>query len=127
MQKANETSFAEGGWFKTGDIVRQEPDGRFFIQGRESQDIIKTFGFKVSALEVEREMLSHQSISSAAAVGSLCTTVIPNPLPANFEIPSFKDVVSKYVVLTSLTSQLSPYLKVQNNVKLLRKNEGGNF
>jgi malonyl-CoA/methylmalonyl-CoA synthetase len=61
----------KGAWFKTGDVaVRKEVEGAgkseqewakgplFFIQGRKSADIIKTGGEKVSALEVEREMLS---------------------------------------------------------------------
>jgi malonyl-CoA/methylmalonyl-CoA synthetase len=60
----------KGKWFKTGDIaVRREVEGAggrqewakgpmYFIQGRKSADIIKTGGEKVSALEVEREMLS---------------------------------------------------------------------
>jgi malonyl-CoA/methylmalonyl-CoA synthetase len=61
----------KGPWFKTGDVaIRKEVEGAgksgqewasgplFFIQGRKSADIIKTGGEKVSALEVEREMLS---------------------------------------------------------------------
>jgi malonyl-CoA/methylmalonyl-CoA synthetase len=60
----------KGKWFKTGDIaVRRTIEGTgghqawasgpmYFIQGRKSADIIKTGGEKVSALEVEREMLS---------------------------------------------------------------------
>lgn len=60
----------KGKWFKTGDIaVRRMIDGAggrqkwatgpaYFIQGRQSADIIKTGGEKVSALEVEREMLA---------------------------------------------------------------------
>ena len=60
-----------GSWFKTGDIsIRRAVDGTglsdqswakgpvYFIQGRKSADIIKTGGEKVSALEIEREMLS---------------------------------------------------------------------
>ena len=61
----------KGRWFKTGDIaVRRAVEGAgkssqdwakgpmYFIQGRKSADIIKTGGEKVSALEIEREMLS---------------------------------------------------------------------
>lgn len=58
----------EGGgrkWFKTGDIaVRRVVPGleakgpAYFILGRKSTDIIKTGGEKVSALEVERELLA---------------------------------------------------------------------
>ena len=41
----------------------------YFIQGRKSVDIIKSGGEKVSALEVERELLSLPQISEAAVVG----------------------------------------------------------
>ena len=60
-----------GKWFKTGDIAtRRKVDGAgqsgqnwakgpmYFIRGRKSTDIIKSGGEKVSALEIERELLS---------------------------------------------------------------------
>jgi malonyl-CoA/methylmalonyl-CoA synthetase len=41
----------------------------YFIHGRKSADIIKTGGEKVSALEIEREMLSLPQIDEVAVVG----------------------------------------------------------
>lgn len=71
----------KGRWFKTGDIaVRRNVEGAgqsdqewakgslYFIRGRKSADIIKSGGEKVSALEVERELLSLPQISEAAVV-----------------------------------------------------------
>ncbi|KAF2665146.1 acetyl-CoA synthetase-like protein [Microthyrium microscopicum] len=70
-----------GRWFKTGDVaVRRPVEGvsssqdwakgpMYFIQGRKSADILKTGGEKVSALEVEREMLSLPEVSECAVVG----------------------------------------------------------
>ncbi|KAF2260440.1 acetyl-CoA synthetase-like protein [Lojkania enalia] len=71
-----------GRWFKTGDVaVRRFIEGvgksgqswthgpMYFIQGRKSADIIKTGGEKVSALEIEREMLSLPYVSEVAVVG----------------------------------------------------------
>ena len=59
------------GWFKTGDIAYQSwlHHGYFFIQGRNSVDIFKTGGYKISALEVERELLALDSIKECAVVG----------------------------------------------------------
>lgn len=37
-------------------------DGRYWIRGRTSVDILKSGGYKVSALEVERHLLAHPSI-----------------------------------------------------------------
>ena len=69
-------------WFKTGDVaMRCEVAGAgqgdqawakgpmYFIKGRKSVDIIKTGGEKVSALEVERELLSLPQVSETAVVG----------------------------------------------------------
>jgi malonyl-CoA/methylmalonyl-CoA synthetase len=41
----------------------------YFILGRKSADIIKTGGEKVSALEIEREMLSLPQVDEVAVVG----------------------------------------------------------
>lgn len=78
--KATAGEFVEGQdgggtWFKTGDVAcRKTVEGAgqsgqewakgpmYFIRGRASVDIIKTGGEKVSALEVERELLSLYAI-----------------------------------------------------------------
>ncbi|KAL2438976.1 CoA ligase [Exophiala dermatitidis] len=79
---ANGNSTGNGKWFKTGDIaIRQHVPGTgqsdqawakgpmYFIRGRQSVDIIKTGGEKVSALEIERELLSLPQVAEAAVVG----------------------------------------------------------
>lgn len=67
-----------GPWFRTGDVATRwvvEGAGQgtsgtwaqgpmYFIRGRKSVDIIKTGGEKVSALEVERELLSLYGLTS---------------------------------------------------------------
>ncbi|RFU30886.1 hypothetical protein B7463_g5461, partial [Scytalidium lignicola] len=85
-EKATREEFVEGDdgkgrWFKTGDIAvrrfvpcaghsEQEwaRGPMYFIRGRKSADIIKTGGEKVSALEVERELLSLPQVAEAAVV-----------------------------------------------------------
>jgi len=57
------------GWFCTGDIVLVNADGNYKIVGRNSVDIIKTGGFKVSALEIEEVLLTHDLVSECAVVG----------------------------------------------------------
>ncbi|MDA1278275.1 MAG: acyl-CoA synthetase [Verrucomicrobia bacterium] len=55
-------------WFRTGDMAMRE-DGYFRIMGRLSIDIIKSGGYKLSALEIEAALLDHPSISECAVVG----------------------------------------------------------
>jgi acyl-CoA synthetase (AMP-forming)/AMP-acid ligase II len=68
---ATKKEFTEDGFFKTGDIAVSSSfhDGAFFIQGRASVDIIKSGGYKISALDVERELLSLDVIDETAVVG----------------------------------------------------------
>ena len=56
------------GWFLTGDIAVFE-EGSYRILGRDNVDIIKTGGFKVSALEIEDVLLTHPLILECAVFG----------------------------------------------------------
>lgn len=64
---ATADSFQDG-WFKTGDIATIE-DGYYRIMGRSSVDIIKSGGYKLSALEIEAVLLDHPDILECAVVG----------------------------------------------------------
>ena len=55
-------------WFRTGDIAVRET-GYYRIMGRQSVDIIKSGGYKLSALEIEAACLDHPAIREAAVVG----------------------------------------------------------
>ncbi|HEX8317218.1 acyl-CoA synthetase [Longimicrobium sp.] len=56
------------GWFRTGDVAVVE-DGYYRLLGRRSVDIIKTGGYKVSALEIEEVLRTHPAIAECAVVG----------------------------------------------------------
>lgn len=56
------------GWFRTGDVAVVE-DGYYRILGRRSVDIIKTGGYKVSALEIEEVLRTHPDVAECAVVG----------------------------------------------------------
>jgi malonyl-CoA/methylmalonyl-CoA synthetase len=66
--EATAETFTSDGWFKTGDIAIVE-DGYYRIMGRNSVDIIKSGGYKISALEIEEVLRTHDSIDGCAVVG----------------------------------------------------------
>jgi len=66
--EATADAFTEDGWFKTGDVAICE-DNIYRILGRNSVDIIKTGGYKVSALEIEASLRDHNAIDECAVVG----------------------------------------------------------
>jgi len=65
---ATSASFTPDGWFRTGDIAVRER-GYYRLLGRASVDILKTGGFKVSALEIEETLREHPSIAEVSVVG----------------------------------------------------------
>ena len=66
-ERATRESFKDG-WFRTGDIAVIE-DGYYRLLGRSSVDIVKSGGYKISALEIEDVLLTHEEIREAAVIG----------------------------------------------------------
>ncbi|KDD76064.1 AMP-binding enzyme [Helicosporidium sp. ATCC 50920] len=66
--QATADSFDDRGFFKTGDTVTLR-DGWFSIAGRTSVDIVKSGGFKISALDVENALLEHPHVRECAVFG----------------------------------------------------------
>ena len=66
--QATKDTFTTDGWFKTGDIAVLD-DGYYRILGRSSVDIIKSGGYKISALEIEEVLRTHPDIKDCAVVG----------------------------------------------------------
>jgi malonyl-CoA/methylmalonyl-CoA synthetase len=62
-----ERAFANG-WFLTGDVAVRER-GAFRLLGRASVDILKSGGYKLSALEIEEALRLHPAIRDVAVVG----------------------------------------------------------
>jgi malonyl-CoA/methylmalonyl-CoA synthetase len=66
--QATRDTFSPDGWFKTGDIAVWQNDS-YKILGRNSVDIIKSGGYKISALEIEEVLRSHPQIKDCGVVG----------------------------------------------------------
>jgi len=64
--KATEAAFA-GGWFHSGDLAVQYPDGYVKIKDR-SKDIIISGGENISSIEVEDVLYRHPAVLAAAVV-----------------------------------------------------------
>lgn len=56
------------GWVHTGDILKQDEDGYYYLMDRK-KDMIKTGGENVYAQEVEHVLMEHPSIKTCAVVG----------------------------------------------------------
>jgi len=65
---ATRDAFTDG-WFRTGDVAERSPDGYVRLLGRTSVDILKSGGYKLSALEIEEHLREHEAIAEVAVVG----------------------------------------------------------
>jgi long-chain acyl-CoA synthetase len=60
------------GWFRTGDLARQDTDGYFFIVDRKKEMIIRG-GYNVYPREIEEALYEHPAVAEVACVG------VPHP------------------------------------------------
>lgn len=87
----------DDGWFRTGDMAVIER-GYYRIMGRLSVDIIKSGGYKLSALEIEAALLDHPDICECAVLGlpddtwgEAVTAVVVLKPGAALELPALRE------------------------------------
>jgi malonyl-CoA/methylmalonyl-CoA synthetase len=66
--EATTETFTKDGWFKTGDIAVLD-NGYYKILGRNSVDIIKSGGYKISAIEIEEILRTHHEVVDCSVIG----------------------------------------------------------
>lgn len=81
--------YKHDGYFFTGDYARYDEDGYIWFLGRKD-DIIKSFGYRVSPYEIERVYKSHPAVADCAAVAE--------------ELEKDKVLVVVYVILQAAQS-----------------------
>ncbi|MGE3962403.1 MAG: class I adenylate-forming enzyme family protein [Dehalococcoidia bacterium] len=65
---AEEAEVMQGEWFVGGDLASMDADGYVWFAGR-ADDIIKSFGLRLSPIEIETELSHHPAVQEVAAVG----------------------------------------------------------
>jgi malonyl-CoA/methylmalonyl-CoA synthetase len=85
-EEATRAAFADG-WFRTGDVAERSADGYVRLLGRTSVDILKSGGYKLSALEIEEALRESPAVAEVAVVGvpdeawgdRVVAVVVPRP------------------------------------------------
>ncbi|NOZ45523.1 MAG: acetate--CoA ligase [Chlorobi bacterium] len=109
--------FEKQGWYKAGDSARIDKDGYVWIIGR-IDDVIKVSGYRLGSAEIESALVSHDSVSEAAAIG------LPHELKGN--------AIHAFVILKAglkHNKELEKELKehVKNEIGAIAKPEAINF
>ncbi|HIG31080.1 MAG TPA: long-chain fatty acid--CoA ligase [Verrucomicrobiales bacterium] len=101
-----------GDWFRTGDIALLE-EGYYKILGRAGIDIIKTGGYKVSALEIEGVLLTHSAIEECAVIGvpdeewgeRVAVSLVLNP-GKDLCLPDLRDWAKKRLAIYKIPTRI---------------------
>jgi fatty-acyl-CoA synthase len=67
-ERANRGVWIGAGWLDTGDLARQDADGRFWLTGRQ-KDLIIRGGHNIDPALIEEVMMRHPAVQMAAAIG----------------------------------------------------------
>jgi malonyl-CoA/methylmalonyl-CoA synthetase len=126
---ATELAFSDR-WFRTGDLAVVE-DSYYRILGRMSVDIIKTGGYKVSALEIEEVLRTHPDIVECAVVGvedlewgeRVCAAVVL-PLDRALTLESFRSWAKEKLAVYKVPRELAIVAELPRNAmgKVLKPN-----
>ncbi len=111
----------QSGWFCTGDLAIVEEDC-YRILGRMSVDIIKTGGYKVSALEIEEVLRTHPDIQDCAVVGvadpewgeRVCAALVLKD-QAELRIEDFRRWAKDYLAVYKVPSRILAIAELPRN------------
>lgn len=80
FEKEEETAAAfAGGWFHSGDLVREDEEGFLFVVDR-LKDMLISGGENVYPAEVERTLMDHPAVAEVAVVGIAHPRWVETPL-----------------------------------------------
>jgi 2-aminobenzoate-CoA ligase len=84
LDDERQASYVQKGWNLTGDAFHMDDSGYFWYSAR-TDDLIVSAGYKISGLELEDVLLSHEAVNECVVIAS------PDPLrgaiPKAFVVP----------------------------------------
>lgn len=115
--EANATSFAPGGWFRTGDLGRMEMiEGKpyIFLEGRKKEIVVLSSGVNVPPVQIEEKLLQHEIIHQAVIVGDgkprLGALIVPDNGYCNNE--NIREEISK--IIRQVNAQMDASERIGN-------------
>lgn len=114
---ATEEAFSDGGWFRTGDVGFQDPEGNCYITDR-LKELIKYKGFQVAPAELEGKLLSHPMILDVAVLGVYQeeeASEVPRAFVVSKPGTTGDDKLAKEIV-TWMDGQVSHHKKLRGGV-----------
>ena len=102
MPEKTAEEFTADGYFKTGDVGRQDPDGRVWISGR-AKDLIISGGYNVYPKEIELILDELAGVTESAVVG------VPHPDFGEGVVAVVIGAGDEAAMIAECRRQLAPY------------------
>lgn len=128
-----DTYFAkfDGKYYFAGDGARRDEDGYYWVMGR-VDDVLNVSGHRLSTMEVESALVSHDLVAEAAVVGfphdlkgeGICCFVIPKgDIPEDEAKETLKQHVRKQIGAIATPDQIrfTPALPKTRSGKIMRR------
>lgn len=94
------------GWYKSGDLARQDEQGNLYIVGRK-KEVIVSGGYNIYPWEIETVLLSHPDIKDAVIIGK------PSPdlgeVPVGYVIPKNEGTLIEEAIISFCQERLARY------------------
>jgi acyl-CoA synthetase (AMP-forming)/AMP-acid ligase II len=107
-REASEETFLEGGWVRTGDIVKMDEKGYLYVCGR-LKEMIKVSAYSVFPAEVEQYMYDHPAILECCAIGVPHETKGEEVKMFVVLKPDFVGKVTEQELIDWAKGQMAPY------------------
>ncbi|RWS00624.1 hypothetical protein B4U79_07746 [Dinothrombium tinctorium] len=119
--KANEASFDNEGFFKSGDAGHLDEFGNLYFAYR-FKEIIKYDGYAVAPTELEFILMEHEAVKEAAVIG-IHDEEGYGELPKAFVVlkEGFADIVSEKALIDYVSSQVCFYKQLRGGVVFVPK------
>jgi acyl-CoA synthetase (AMP-forming)/AMP-acid ligase II len=106
--EATAATLVEGGWLRTGDIVRVDDTGAWWVIDR-LKELIKYKGYQVAPAELEGLLLDHPAVIDAAVVG--LPDLAAGEIPVAWVVT--RHPLDEAELLTWVAQQVAPYKKLR--------------
>lgn len=116
-EDATRAAFRQG-WFATGDRAERDASGDVRLLGRTSVDILKSGGYKLSALEIEETLREHGAVREVAVVGLPDETWGDRVVAAIVAVAGREEELSTEAVRAWARERIAPY-KIPREVVVL--------
>jgi fatty-acyl-CoA synthase len=101
-EAATRAAYRSDGWFRTGDLARQDEEGFFYIAGRLKEMFISG-GVNVYPAEIEAELVAHPDVADAAVIA------IPDETWGEAGVAFVVGRVSEAALIEHLSTRISKY------------------